>query len=230
MRHAEHYASALAELGRKIPVELAVHSYKHDRRETATVDEVRRARDCFVKLWGEAPKGYRAPYGLIDGAGLRALIGEGFAYDSSIFPTLRIDEFGYNHLRYPRDPFLFEDGPDTLVEVPLAALRGCRLIYSLSFIKLFGPGTMRQLMRVCPLPRIAVIDLHPYDLYADRIVHVGHGWKRLAHLRNAARAPAILAEMIEALRSRGYRFVSVAEVASLVAAAPSTPRMSVPAQ
>jgi peptidoglycan/xylan/chitin deacetylase (PgdA/CDA1 family) len=228
MQHAERHALALAELAESGPLEFAIHSYSHDRNNTASHDEVRRARDVFVKLWGRTPEGYRAPYGLIDGDGLRTLMGEGFIYDSSIFPTLRIDEFGYNHLGYPRAPFIFTDGSRDLVEVPIAALRACRLIYSLSFVKLFGPATFHHLMRVFPLPDVVVVDFHPYDLYIDCIPHTFKPWKRFAHLRNASRAPEILVNMIETLRGQGYRFTSVGEVARRSAVSPSSRRVLVP--
>ena len=153
MEHAERYAPALAALASSIPLELAIHSYTHDRRPLRRT-RYKRARDAFVRLWGKLPEGYRAPYGLIDGDGLRTLMDEGFIYDSSIFPTLRLDHFGYNNLRYPRIPFLFTDGTRELIEVPVAALRGCRLIYSLSFVKLFGHGLFRHLMPVFPLPTL----------------------------------------------------------------------------
>lgn len=227
MQHAKRYAPALERLAACVPVEFAVHSFSHDRACTASPDEVCRARDRFAEIWRKPPEGYRAPYGLIDGNGLRTLMREGFVYDSSIFPTLRLDEFGYNNLGYPRTPFVFSEGARTLVEVPVAALRGCRLIYSLSFVKLFGPGTMHRLVNLFPLPEITVIDLHPYDLYADQIADGFKSWKRWAHLRNAGRAPEILRQMIGALRMQGYRFVSVADVARY--AASGAPVRSFPA-
>jgi peptidoglycan/xylan/chitin deacetylase (PgdA/CDA1 family) len=215
MRHAQRYAPALAELAAAVPVELAVHSFSHDRARTASLDEVRRARDAFTLLWGRPPEGYRAPYGLIDASGLRTLMSEGFRYDSSIFPAFRPDEFGYNHLRYPRTPFVFSDGTRELVEVPVAVLSGCRLIYSLSFVKLFGPGFYRNLMRVFALPKVAVIDLHPYDFYVEQIADTFRSWKRIAHMRNAVRAPEIFVEMIETLRHRGYSFGTAGDAAAL---------------
>jgi peptidoglycan/xylan/chitin deacetylase (PgdA/CDA1 family) len=228
MQHAERHSGALTELAGSVSLELAVHSYSHDRNNTASHDEVRRARDVFVKLWGKPPDGYRAPYGMINGDGLRTLMGEGFIYDSSIFPTLRIDEFGYNNLGYPRTPFIFTDGGRDLVEVPVAALRGCRLIYSLSFVKLFGPAAFRQLMRAFPLPDVVILDLHPYDLYAHCIPHAFKAWKRYAHLRNAVRAPEILVDMIETLRAQRYQFASVGEAARLSVSSESSPRIPLP--
>jgi len=229
MKYAERYASALEEIACKIPTELALHSYSHDQSNTASSDEVRRARDAFIRLWGKAPEGYRAPYGLINGDGLRTLMDEGLMYDSSIFPTLRVDQFGYNNLRYPRVPFLFTDGARDIVEVPVAALRGCRLIYSLSFVKLLGPNVFRYLVPVFPLPEIVVIDFHPYDLYVGQLLGAAlPGWKRFAHLRNATQAPEILVQMIKTLRDEGYRFTSVSEVARRWAVAASSQRVPVP--
>lgn len=227
MKHAQGYATPLAALAESVPVELGVHSYSHDRKNTASVDEVRRARDEFIRLWGTAPHGYRAPYGLIDFEGVRTLMNEGFQYDSSIFPVFRPDEFGYNNLRYPRGPFLFSDGTRDIIEIPLAALGGCRLLYSLSFVKLFGAGVYRNLMRVFPLPEIAVIDLHPYDFYAGEIASAFKSWKRAAHLRNAAKAPELFVDMIETLRRQGYRFVTVGDIARL-GATQSLRRISLP--
>lgn len=227
MKHAQLYAAPLATLSESVPVELGVHSYSHDRENTASVDEVRRARDEFIRLWGTAPHGYRAPYGLIDFEGVRTLMNEGFEYDSSIFPVFRPDEFGYNNLRFPRTPFLFSDRGRDIIEIPLAALGGCRLLYSLSFVKLFGAGVYRNLMHVFSLPEIAVIDLHPYDFYAEQIASAFKSWKRAAHLRNAARAPELFVGMIETLRRQGYRFVTVGEVAKL-SSAQSLRRISLP--
>jgi len=218
MQHGERHAPSLERLASSVPVELAVHSYSHNRACTASPDEVCRARDSFASLWGYAPSGYRAPYGLIDNKGLCTLMREGFHYDSSVFPTLRVDEFGYNNLRYPIAPFVFTDGQRDLVEIPVAALRCCRLVYSLSFVKLLGPSTFRHLTRFFPLPDIVVVDLHPYDFYADQIAGSLRSWKRYAHLRNAQRAPALFEEMLEALRSDGYSFTSMDQVARIAAA------------
>lgn len=223
MQHAARYEPALAQLAASVPVELAIHSYSHDRARTASLDEVRRARDAFAALWGKAPEGYRAPYGLIDGEGFRTLMNEGFYYDSSVFPTLRLDEFAYNNLHYSRSPFVVTDGVRKLVEIPIAALRGCRLIYSLSFVKLFSPTTFRGLMPLFPLPDIAVIDLHPYDFYAGEVAHSFRSWKRLAHLRNAGRAPEIFREMLGVLRARGYSFTTMGAVARQTSATTAQP-------
>lgn len=129
----------------------------------------------------------------------------------------------------PVSLFSSRDGTRELIEVPVAALRGCRLIYSLSFVKLFGHGLFRHLMPVFPLPDVVVVDFHPYDLYVGRLSGGAlPAWKRFAHGRNAAHAPEILVEMIKTLSHQGYRFASVGEAARQSAAAASRKRIPVP--
>jgi peptidoglycan/xylan/chitin deacetylase (PgdA/CDA1 family) len=223
MSIAPRYADRLALLRERAPVEFAVHSFSHDPAQPATEDELRRAWDTYTELWNTAPLGYRAPNCLIDDGGIARLIDRGFRYDSSITPSIRLDSYGYNRLGYARTPFLFEDGERRLIELPIACLAGLRLPFVLSYIKLLGFGTYRAASTVCPLPESVVTYFHPYDLYAADIADNIPGWKRRAHLRNAAHAPSLLRQTIGLLQARGYRFVTMSELAQRAARSTTLP-------
>jgi peptidoglycan/xylan/chitin deacetylase (PgdA/CDA1 family) len=223
MSIAPRYADRLAVLARKAAVEFAVHSFSHDPANPATGDELRRSWDAFGELWNREPLGYRAPNCLIDDGGIARLIDQGFRYDSSITPSVRFDSYGYNRLGYARTPFAFTDGERQLVELPIACLAGIRLPFVLSYIKLLGFATYRAASAVLPLPAVAVTYFHPYDLYAAEIADRIPGWKRRAHLRNAAGAPALLRQAIGLLQARGYRFVAMSDLAAHAERSPALP-------
>ncbi|RAU21836.1 hypothetical protein CU669_11050 [Paramagnetospirillum kuznetsovii] len=212
MSLADRYRMALEKIAGAVPTEFAVHSFSHDLHRAASLDEIQRARDEYIRQWGVAPRGYRAPSGLIDKPGLRRLMDAGFEYDSSIFPTRRFDEFGYDNAHYPRMPFEFTHDDRRLMEMPIATLRGIRLPYGLTYVKLLGMGAYRLLLPVFPLPEIAVVHFHPCDLYFNEIANNVRGWKRHAHLRNACNATSLLAAMIDALAERGYEFVQMGQL------------------
>ncbi|MGH7736536.1 MAG: polysaccharide deacetylase family protein, partial [Candidatus Tyrphobacter sp.] len=203
MKHAERFRGNLETLCKEIDAELAVHSYSHDTRQPASADEIARAVDAYGEIWNRKPAGYRAPNCLIDDAGIERLIGAGFAYDSSITPSLRIDRYGYNRLRYPREPFVFSTKAGSLVELPIACFGGVRLPLILSYVKMLGAGTYGAIGSIFPLPDVVTVYFHPYDLYAAEVAGNIRGWKRFAHLRNGRRGFELLAYVIDTLERRG---------------------------
>jgi hypothetical protein len=216
MSQAARYFDQLNALAALAEVEFAVHSYSHDTHNPASPDEVRRGWETFADLWNAAPLGYRAPNCLIDERGIDTLTRQGFAYDSSIVPALRVDRYAYNNLQYGRDPFRFDGPSGTIIEYPVACLRGVRLPFIFSYIKLFGLAMYEAAMRACPLPETVVLYLHPYDLYIDAVSPHLTGWKRQAHLRNARRAPQLLLDVIALLKRLDYTFVRMGELAANV--------------
>ncbi len=223
LSQAARHLDRLNALAAMTPVEFAAHSYTHDTANPASADEVRRSWDTFGELWNAAPLGYRAPNCIIDERGIDTLTRQGFTYDSSIVPALRPDKFGYNNLRYGRDPFFF-DGPNgRMLELPVACLRGIRLPFILSYIKLLGLPAYQAAMRAFPLPDAVVMYFHPFDLYLPEIAGNLSGWKRQAHLRNAANAQAILGLVIALLREQGYRFVLMRDLAAAYSTRAATP-------
>jgi peptidoglycan/xylan/chitin deacetylase (PgdA/CDA1 family) len=212
MSMTERYGDRLQALARAADIEFAVHSYSHDRAQPASDYEVERSWDAFGNLFNAPPRGYRAPNCLIDHAGIARLARRGFQYDSSIVPSVRFDEYGYNNLSYGRTPFRFEvDGRD-IIEFPVACLAGVRVPLIFSYAKVFGVASYRLATAVLPLPDVAVTFFHPYDLYAGEIAGNIPGWKRYAHLRNADRAPLLLERLIAMFKWQGYRFTKIADL------------------
>jgi Domain of unknown function (DUF3473)/Polysaccharide deacetylase len=228
MSIAAKYADRLAILGQRTQVEFAVHSFSHDRSRPATADEVERSWDAYCRLWNTEPWGYRAPNCLIDEGGIARLMERGFRYDSSITPSIRFDQYGYNNLGYSRSPFRFKRDGRSLLEFPIACLALSRLPFTLSYIKLFGFPAYRLASAIMPLPRIVATYFHAYDLYADEIADNIPGWKRHAHRRNASRGTIFLANAIGLLKRRGYQFVTMRQLAASLEADTSLSVVTLP--
>jgi hypothetical protein len=218
MKHAKFYADSLSFLADRISVEFAVHSFSHDQRFPASVTEISWAWDSYCNLWNRKPRGYRSPHCLISTSGLRNLTSQGFLYDSSVTPSVRFDQFKYNNLHLPTDPFWFKLREQSILELPIACFSIFRIPLILSYAKLIGPRAMHIANHVLSLPDVVVVYFHPYDLYVAEIAGDIQGWKRYAHLRNARYGMRILENMISMLKRRGYKFMlmenAVAEVAS----------------
>lgn len=203
---------------RNLNSEFEVHSYSHDPANPDGMEEIRRAKDAFVRYMGREPIGYRAPLGKISPEGVQNLRREGFLYDASIFPAFR-PELGYNQALMPTHPFV-HDGAPSLVELPFAVVPGIRLVISMSYLKLFGFSTYRALFKVFGLPEVLVFDSHLYD-YFPRIGVRGLNrtdWKRVALMRNGDRTMTLLQQFLDYLRSVGYELVLMSELYRVAAA------------
>jgi hypothetical protein len=141
----------------------------------------------------------------------------GFAYDSSIVPSVRPDRYAYNNLAYGLEPFRIESPGGRLVELPVACLRHLRLPLVFSYVKLLGMPAYRGAMALFPPPGVLVTYMHPYDLYAAEIAPNFHDWKRYAHGRNGRRGMELLRELIGCLKGRGYSFALMSDVAETFA-------------
>lgn len=213
----------VAAAAEELPLEFGLHSFSHDQARPDTAEEIQAAVDAFERFFGRRPQGYRAPNGLISQQGLARLAAAGFLYDSSVFPSLRLDEYGFNRLHLPNRPFWVDTDPPIL-ELPFAAFDRLRLTISLSFLKLFGWPFYRALLSALPLPPVVIIDSHPYDFYVGRCLPRVAGWKKLAHSRNAANAYRLLDRLVGTLKDRGYGFVSMSRLYEQYSADPATPR------
>jgi peptidoglycan/xylan/chitin deacetylase (PgdA/CDA1 family) len=213
MSEARRYADRLNALAAEATVEFGVHSFSHDVANPASDYEVRRAIETFGEVWNDRPAGYRSPNCLIDEKGIDSLMRGGFVYDSSIVPSLRIDGYGYNNLRFGRDPFRFEGPSGAILELPIACLGGIRLPLIFSYVKLFVLSSYRAALRLFPLPDVVVTYFHPYDLYIEDVAPNIPGWKRVAHRRNGRQALRLLERLIVELKARGYTFALMKDVA-----------------
>jgi peptidoglycan/xylan/chitin deacetylase (PgdA/CDA1 family) len=212
MSLAKHYRDELLALSQRMEIEFAVHSFSHDKKNPASANEIERCWDEFGALFNRTPGGYRSPNCLIDEQGLRRVAKRGFAYDSSIVPSVRLDEYGYNNLSYGRMPFRFNFGEMQLLELPVACMAALRIPFVFSYAKLAGMSIYRALSALMPLPDIAVTYFHPYDLYIEEIADNIPGWKRYAHMRGAHRGFELLSGFASILRDRGYRCAKMSEL------------------
>jgi Polysaccharide deacetylase len=206
------YGAALKKFRDRIPLEYGVHSHDHDNLQPCTVEQIDKAYHTHRDFWGQAPLGYRAPIGLIDKKGINTLMDYEFQYDASIFPSLRIDKHAYSNLNLPIEPFQFVSGDKQLLELPFACLRTLRMVFSMSYVKLFGFGLYRAAMRMFPLPDIVIMDSHPYDFYIPLISHHLKGWKKYAHLRNGKHAFLVFDRILKWLKRAGYEFMFMSEL------------------
>lgn len=194
-----------------LPIRFEAHSHSHRQDETDSEKELDAVVEAFGRFFGRAPRGYRAPNGLISPAGLGRLRKWGFVYDSSIFPSFRFDEYGYNHLSWPIQPFVFRT-PQEILEIPFGVIRGIRLVLCLSYIKLLGFSFYKALMALFGLPDLVVFLCHPYDFTISSSLHRVPGWKRYAHARNAPRAMPLFLSFTEWLEEQGYEFIYLDEL------------------
>ena len=104
--------------------EIASHGFWHQRVTTldaaAFREDIRSSKHALEDLTGSAVLGYRAPnFSIVPGGewAFDALIEEGYAYDSSIFPFRRR---GYGYHPAPRTPHMIERSSGLIAEFPLA--------------------------------------------------------------------------------------------------------------
>ncbi len=190
----------------QIPLEFAIHSHAHDMQQPCSRVDIEQAVRTFREYTGQAPAGYRAPVGQINREGLETLLDLGFRYDSSVYPSFRPGRMGYNNLHLPVEPFRIRRGTQSILEIPFATLTGVRLVFSLSYVKMFGWMTYRLLFKPFPLPGQIAVLAHPYDYYFHLIGDRVTASEKPLLLRNARRAFDLFEGMLSFLHRQGYEF------------------------
>ncbi len=212
-----------------IDVDFGLHSYSHPKPRTRNVElEVKQGKRAYQQFFGKDPKGYRSPCCVIDQSDFGVLSSNGFGYDSSISPSMRPSFF--NNVGKPLGPFVLEDCG--MVEFPLAVLSPLlRIPLSVSYVKLFG-SPFSLLIRRSRLQRFLTINFHLHDLFslnaAERIPYRNIPllyrkiFRRIYHDNREAGAN-ILHWMISLLKLRGYQFMKMTDVHSLIKGKGSLP-------
>jgi len=235
----------LSEAGHEIANHSLDHLYDLTRRDPATIHEqVAGGADAIERATGVRPQGFRAPGYTITDAVFDALAHAGVTYDSSVFPcpayyTAKAAAIGAIRLRgrrshsvvddprvllAPADPYRVgrpywrRDGG--LVELPIGVTRDLtgRLPYIGTSVVLAGERGARALTRLIAGRPLVNLELHGIDL-ADA-EEDGLDWlaPHQPDLRRTAREKeAALRAALATLRAAGYRFVSLAEAARLLA-------------
>lgn len=202
----DKYGADYKRLAEKIPVEFAIHSHAHDMSNPCSRADIERSVQAFCDFFGKKPAGYRAPVGQITREGMNTLLDLGFRYDSSVYPSVRPGKPGYNNLHLPVAPFRVRREVDSIIEIPFGTLSGVRLVFSLSYVKLFGWKPYEVLLKLFPLPEQIAVLTHPYDHYFHLLPETTDGWEKPLLQRNAESAFDLLEKMINFLHSGGYEF------------------------
>ena len=205
----ERYPESVERLHTALDCEFHLHSYRHDTTKSCDFrDEVRRGVAAFEAHFDERPVGYRAPQGNIEPHEFEILEEEGFAFDSSVFPSFRPGV--YNNLDAPLEPFR-PNGGDGLLEIPLGVIRGFRIPTALSYVKAIG-RPMVPLLRVAALPSVVVYNVHLQDLFRTESHDHLKQPKQTFMLRNMKRAATLFESSLDVLLQRGYRPTTINEV------------------
>ncbi len=148
----QKHGNSYRRLQEQVPVEFAIHSHMHNMQNPCSRADIEESVRTFCAFTGHNPSGYRAPVGQITREGMQTLLNLGLRYDSSIYPSFRPGHMGYNNLRLPVEPFRVRHEAQSIIEIPFATLHGLRLVFSLSYVKLFGWRTYDWLMKIFPPP------------------------------------------------------------------------------
>ncbi len=202
----QKHGTSYRRLQDQIPVEFAIHSHMHDMDNPCSRADIAESVRTFRSFMGYDPSGYRAPVGQITREGLQTLLDLGLRYDSSIYPSFRPGRMGYNNLRLPVEPFRIRHEAQSILEVPFATLHGVRLVFSLSYVKLFGWATYNWLMKVFPPPDQMAVLAHPHDYYFHLLADQVTAGEKPLLLRNAKNAFELFENLIIFLRGTGYEF------------------------
>lgn len=209
----EKFGNDFKKLAARIPLEYSVHSHSHDPYNACSLDEVNASQKAFKEFTGTLPLGYRAPIGRINKDGLWHLLDKGFAYDASVYTSVRPGKFGYSNLHMPNIPFRIMSGEKSLIEFPFTSIKTVRIVFALSYIKLLGWGLYSTLLRLFGLPDTTLLLSHPHDFYYHLIPNnTTHGLEKLALSRNAVHAFDYFEKAILALKARGYQFIFISEL------------------
>lgn len=223
----ERFEKRFAQLGKRIPLEYAAHSYSHDPHNAASREEVEKSAQVMKQVNGSGPLGYRAPIGQITKEGLGHLLDLGYHYDASVYTSVRPGKFGYANLHMPNSPFRVRRGDESLFEFPFTSLSGVRIVFGLSYVKLLGWGLYSGLWRAFGLPEVALALSHPHDFYFHQLAGFHPAsLEKIALSRNAKHAFDYYEKMVAELESREYEFAFMSEAVELVGSLPDLPELA----
>ena len=190
-------------------VDLQIHCYDH-REPGDTAESLRRSIDAYERSTCTRPRGYRAHTYRLTEALFRALVTEGFAWDSSILPGIGLGNHQGRVFRRG-DWFMIDDA---LAEFPVASWPALGIPFTHSYRMLMGRFVESLIERVASLPTLLVYNMHMVDLVRDD----GRIWKsplplwlKGAHAlaRRRQRGFGDLVALAERLRALGYEWCTL---------------------
>lgn len=196
-----------------VPVDFHAHSHTHPHPKRADFEyEIETSLDRVADRFSSDVVGYRFPDGAIPADGYRLLADRGVDFSSSLFPTWRPGRFdNSNQPVTPHEPI------PGLLELPITPFSSAiRIPVSLSYLKFLG-RPYRELVSRRP-PDVIVFDIHMHDLVTTSMLGSLPLPYRAVYNRNREQGVAILRQLIEGLRRRGYRFARMTDLYAELAA------------
>jgi peptidoglycan/xylan/chitin deacetylase (PgdA/CDA1 family) len=212
----ERYARSGSVL-RALGQDFHCHSHTHATREFDSDFEIHATVKAFERHFQRPPIGYRAPLGVLYPGDLERLREHGFRFSASVFPSWRPGKF--NNLSAPLEPFEYSNG---LLELPFAAVPRLRYTISMSYLKLLGYTLNGLIWSTFGLPKVMIIDSHLHDF-----IVAPKSFKKLPLLyrigwgRNRGAGLPYLRRLVQTLKAKGYRFITMTELAERIEAARS---------
>lgn len=193
-------------------MDVQLHCYDHTKLGD-DADDLERSVEAYARFVGRPPEGYRAHSCRLTAVLAKALIADGFKWDSSILPGIG---YGGNGDKGFQTGDYFVIG-GRLVEFPLATWRPIRIPLTHAYRSLLKRPGEAIFRRVCRYPRLLVYNMHMTDLVwsaslttspIPRVRKVLHsykwGWSRTDSFHSLAR-------FVGDIRSKGYRLSSISE-------------------
>lgn len=185
--------------------EMELHAYSH-KRTAAAREEIAKGVEAYRRAFGADPRGYRAPLGMISRPEIELLSGEGFLYDSSLFPSLFPGRF--SNVRSATTPFIHEG--TRLLELPISVVPFVRFPVSLSYIQLGSYPVFSVLAALFGLSDRLVIDLHLHDVFPSGVfAELPMKWKLIYSrffMRNRRTGLHYFKKVVSLLKAKGYAF------------------------
>ncbi len=151
--------------------EVASHGYFHVDLTKMLLTEFekmeRENRSILAKITGEAPRGFRAPFGRINPTIVSLLSKIGYVYDSSVVPSVGIPGWWGNY-GASLSPYRVSVGEDEFFEVPIAVFPYLRLPVGGWFLRNFGLTYVKTAVKFLLRKGLPVIlYVHPFDVDPD---------------------------------------------------------------
>lgn len=187
----------------ELDVEFHLHSYSHDMHGHVDIRrEIRKGVAAFERVFGEKPRGYRAPRFIIEEGERAALSEAGFEFDSSVCPSYRPGV--YNNLGEANEPYVPAEAPD-LLEIPVSIHPWFRVPFAQSYLRLLRSPYQWALKR-SPLPDPLVFDSHLHDFFHTSAHNNLEGVRRFLFNNNIDDSTRLFESFVRLLRDRGYQF------------------------
>lgn len=199
------------------------HTYSHTLRAPLQnrIKDIQDGIEAYKRYFGEMPRGYRAPQGIISKPEIQSLADAGILYSSSVFPAYLPGR--YNNLRLPPHPFIHKEAG--LLELPLSVIPMIRLPITASHVNMLGSSLYRALMAIIGCPGLLNICMHLYDFaavdaYLKLPLKEQFGYLRTRRMKDKCND---VENIIRYLIAHGYTFAYLSDVAQNIYRAKTMP-------